>query len=90
MARYWDKKDKHEYIVEVFKNKIPMKEGLKDYRGYKVVLNGSFEKGSTVCEFMGIDWGMDSATRYLWHHFNKIANENGVEEPDETYESWGF
>ena len=86
MARYWDEKDEHEYIVEVFRNKYPTREGLRDYKGYAVVLDGSIEKGTVTCELIGIDWGDDSAPRYLWNYLNKIADEKGVENPYETYE----
>jgi len=87
LARYWDKREKREYSVEVFKNKFPTKEGLQDYRGYVVLEEGGIEKGSTVCRDMGIEWGDNSAPRYLWNYLNKIADEKGVEEPEVTYES---
>ena len=84
LVRFWDETDEHEYIVEVFKNKYPTREGLRDYKGYVVVLDGSIEKGTVACELIGIDWGGGSAPRYLWNYLNKIADENGVEDPEET------
>lgn len=82
LAWYWDEKEEWEYKIEVLKNKYPTKEGLKDYKGYAVVLDGTIEKGTTACELIGIDWGYGSAPKYLWDYLNKIADEKGVEEPE--------
>jgi len=83
MISYWDERDGKEYTIEVFKNKMPTNEGLEDYTGYYVLLDGAFEKGSTVCRIKKVDWSQDPAPRHLWHYLNKIADDKGVEEPEE-------
>jgi len=88
MVRYWDKRGGKEYIVEVFKRKMPTKEGLKDYAGYYVLIDGEFAKGSNACEIIEVEWGKDSAPRHLWNYLNKIADDEGVEKAEETFESF--
>jgi hypothetical protein len=55
IARYWDEIEGKEHGIEVFKHKKLTKEGLKDYRGYYVLLDANFEKGSFVCDKIGLD-----------------------------------
>ncbi len=66
--------------IEVY-NKVKPPE-MKPCKGYPVLLDGKLEKGSNVCDVLGINYGQDSAPRYLWNYLNDLADKNGVENPD--------
>jgi len=85
---YWFEVERRPRYIEIFKGKRPIKEGLEDYRGYVVLEEGGYVTASSVCEWMGLDYGQGAATRYLWNYLNKVADKWGVENPGMTYDDW--
>ena len=89
-AWVWDEGE--EWYLEVFKGLEPTREELRPYSGYVILAEDRGFSGrgcgAAVCRWIGLDWGRDSAPRFLWRYLNKLADVIGVEEPGDTFETW--
>ena len=89
LARFKDE-DGNKGIFEILRGYKYDKEGasLEKIRGFSVYLENRKSECAVVCRLIGVDYGADSACRFLWRYLNKIADRFGVEYPNVSFEKW--